>query len=402
MPGDESTQSDAKRDNGPAFVGVECAPSDVLDRQHYEAVVRPWDQAESLAPWCYTSQAFFDAECARVFRRGWNCIGRADRISKSGDYAAFRIAGVPVLLVRDEAGELRAFANACRHRGTQLLRGEGNCRAVICPFHGWTYRLDGRLAGAPQMERTADFRKEDHGLLPIRLACRDGFAFLSFDPDASSLDDWLGDFSDLHAPWCLADMVTARRKEIEVACNWKLYLEVFNEYYHLRSVHAKTLAGMYDSPDPPEPTRGHYVTQFGTNDGSSGLLEDQSDMAMPTIDGLAGRNREGTRYTWLFPGFAFAASKDAIWMHEVYPTAPNRTTAAMTVCFAPAASTLPDYAARAAAYFERLDVAIAEDIAVLEQQQAGLDSPLARPGRFSWMEPNVSAFANWLARRIVD
>jgi len=341
---------------GTGFVSeLDGAPPDFLDRRHFEAVMRPPDQAESLPSWCYTSPAFLAAERERLFRRGWNCIGRADRLTKPGDFAAFTLAGVPTLLLRDQAGVLRAFANSCRHRGTQLLQGEGNCRAIVCLFHGWTYRLDGRLAGAPEMDRTADFREEDNGLLPLRLECRDGFAFLSFDATAPDLDVWLGDFSELHAPWSLADVVIARRRELEVACNWKLYLEVFNEYYHLRRVHPKMLKGVYDSPDPPEPTSGHYVTQFGTNNGSSGLVQGRDDMAMPVIETLAGRNRSGTRYTWLFPGFAFAASRDAVWMHEVYPSAPNRTTTAMTLCFSPAATALPDYAERADAYFKRMD-----------------------------------------------
>ena len=353
-----------------------------------------------MPPWCYNSERFLDAERSKVFRPAWNCIGRADRLPQTGDYSAFELAGIPLLLIRDRDGDLRAFANACRHRGTQLLQGDGNCRAIVCPFHGWGYALDGRLAAAPEMDRTPGFDKADYGLLPIRLAIRDGFLFVCLDAETEDLDSWLGDFSALHAEWHLDDMISARRKVFEVDCNWKLYLEVFNEYYHLKKVHAQTIAAVFQAPDDPDATSGNYLTQFGGHEVTSGLLEQQRDMAMPGLPDTEGGRRSGTRYTWLCPGTAFAITDDVLWMHEVTPLGVARSRVAMTCCFHSAAKALPDFDARAAAYFDRLDVAIAEDIAVLEQQQAGIGSPLAKPGRFSWLEPNVAAFGAWLARRL--
>jgi phenylpropionate dioxygenase-like ring-hydroxylating dioxygenase large terminal subunit len=366
----------------------------------FERVVLPPERAESLPPRCYTSQGFLDIETERVLRAGWTSLGRADRVAGPGDYEAVTLAGVPVLLVRDRDGVLRAFANSCRHRGTKLLEGAGNCRAIKCPFHGWSYGLDGRLTWAPDMEAAEGFVKEEQGLVPLRLGERDGFAFVNLDGRAPDLDEWLGDFSDLHAPWRLGGIVTARRREFEVACNWKLFLEVFNEYYHLRFVHPDSIGGIYEAPDAPEAVSGHYATQFGTHDGVSGLLGGDQDKAMPTMEGLEGRNRRGTRYTWIFPNVAFAAATDAIWVYDVNPLAPDRTWVGMTCGFPRATTALPDFAERAEGYLRRLDVAIAEDIEVLERQQAGLDSPLARPGRFApAMEPNVSVFERWIAER---
>ena len=316
-----------------------------------------------------------------------------------GDYAALDLAGVPLILLRDKAGELRAFANSCRHRGTKLLAGSGRCRTVTCPFHGWVYGLDGGLVHAPDMERAEGFAPGDYGLLPLRLEERDGFAFVNLDGAAPPLDDWLGDFSGFHAPWRLGEMVSARRREFEVACNWKLFLEVFNEYYHLKFVHPRSIGGIYHAPDEPEDLDGQFVTQFGSHDASSGLLAADRAKAFPTTPGLEGRNREGTRYSWVFPNLTFAASSEAIWVYEVSPLAPDRTWVGMTCAFPQGTFEVEDFAERSAAYFERLDVAIAEDIAVLELQQQGLASPFARPGRFSHLEPNVARFERWLAER---
>jgi phenylpropionate dioxygenase-like ring-hydroxylating dioxygenase large terminal subunit len=373
---------------------------DIAERRHFDEVLLPLENRRSLPPWCYSDPAFLDAEIRRVFRRAWVGIGRVDRLAASGDFAAFDLAGAPVILLRDGDGQLRAFANSCRHRGTLLLKGEGNCRAIRCPFHGWSYGLDGALLGAPQMDSEPGFDKASHGLVPVRLAEMEGFLFVTLDDALEELADWLGDFPDRHAPWSLADMVTGRRREFEVACNWKLFLEVFNEYYHLRYVHPGTIGGIYHDPDDPDATRGHYVTQFGIHDGVSGLLADSHDKALPPMAGLAGRNRDGTRYSWMFPNMTFAVARDAMWIYEAHPLAPDRTRVALTVCFPQAAVALPDFGERAAAYYERVDVAIAEDIAVLELQQAGLTSPLARSGPFCRLEPNVGAFEAWLAERV--
>lgn len=372
-----------------------------LDRQAFEAVLQPPLQAQSLPPGCYTSRDFLDRELTRVFRPAWCSLGRVDRLSAPGDYAALELAGVPLLLLRDKSGTLRAFANSCRHRGTKLLEGNGRCRTVTCPFHGWVYGLDGALVHAPDMERADGFERGDYGLLAIRLDERDGFIFVNLDGTAPALDTWLGEFSRFHAPWRLGELASARRREFETACNWKLFLEVFNEYYHLKVVHPRSIGPIYDPPDEPEELCGEFVTQFGTHEASSGLLEADRDRAFPAIAGLEGRNRNGTRYSWVFPNLTFAASSEAMWAYDVTPLAPDRTRVGMTCAFPHATTELADFDERAAAYFERLDVAIAEDVAVLERQQAGLASPLARPGRFSSLEPNVARFERWLAERTV-
>lgn len=369
------------------------------DEDAFRRVQLPPDEAAGLPPDCYSSPAFLAVERARAFAAAWACLGRGDRLAGPGDYAAVELAGAPLLLLRDRGGTLRAFANACRHRGTKLLQGSGRCRAVTCPFHGWTYGLDGRLLKAPAMERARGFRREDYGLIELASGERDGFIFVNLDGSAPDLDDWLGDFSGFHSPWRLGEMATARRREFEVACNWKLFLEVFNEYYHLKFVHPRSIGAIYHEPEVPEAVDGQFVSQFGTHERASGLLEGDDDRAFPAIAGLSARQRSGTRYTWVFPNLTFALSAEAMWAYDVTPLGAARTWVGMTCAFPAAAGETPDFAARAEAYFRRLDVAMAEDISVLEQQQAGLASPLARPGPFSHLEPNVAGFARWLAGR---
>lgn len=371
-------------------------------RQDLAAVRQAAASASTLPPACFADPALFRWEQESLFRHTWVGVGRADRWRSSGDYSAMDLGRAPIVVLRDNEGDLRAFANTCRHRGARLLAGDGNCGTIRCPFHRWTYALDGRLLMAPRMDKTENFALEEHGLIPLRIDTHQGFAFICFDDAVEPLADWLGDFPRLHAPWSLGDMISTRRREFEVACNWKSFLEVFNEYYHLPYVHPTSLGDLYDLPDEPDEVRGNYASQFGTTQGSGALLKSDQEQSLPLLEGLAGDNRRGTRYTWMFPNMTFAAGTESIWVYEAYPLAPNRTLVGMTACFPPDTTARGDFDELARHYYERLDAALDEDIPALENQQLGLDSPFARQGRFSWLEPSVASFARWYSGRLLD
>src|SRR3989304_1935599 len=124
---------------------------DIFDPKAYAKVRLPAMEAETLPAWCYTSQDFYDREVDRIFMKVWNFIGRADRIPNAGDYFTLEFVGVPIIVVRDAMGGLRAFSNSCRHRGTLLVEGEGTCKAFKCPYHSWVYSLEGELLSGPGM-----------------------------------------------------------------------------------------------------------------------------------------------------------------------------------------------------------------------------------------------------------
>lgn len=376
---------------------------DIFDAKHYAGVLQPPEHAHTLPPWCYTSAAFYAREVERVFRRKWVCVGRVEKVPRPGDYAAVDVAGVPIFLVRDNDDTLRAFANTCRHRGMQLVADTGRCeRLVRCPYHGWSYRFDGSLAGAPDMGDTPGFDMADYGLLPVRLETAAGFVFVNLDADAPALADYLGDFETLLAPYGLSDMVCVRRLEYEVACNWKLFIEIFMEYYHLKAVHPDSLHTVnYDVPDPPEQVRGEFVSQFGTHQGTSAVLKDSCEGRFDVIPTLQGRLLGGTRYTLAYPSLAFAVTTDSMWYFECYPQGPDRTKYSMNMCFPRSTVERDDFERVAAAYFQRWQTGIEEDNVVMEAQQRGLSSPLSRPGRLSHLEPVVGLFAQWVVNQVV-
>ncbi|MEK9784890.1 MAG: aromatic ring-hydroxylating dioxygenase subunit alpha [Gammaproteobacteria bacterium] len=369
-----------------------------------DKVQRPTNEAYSLPPACYRDARIFMLEQEHLFASGWIGFGRADDFEHPGDYVALTVADTPLVAILGTDREIRVFANTCRHRGMRLIPdGRGRTRQLACPFHGWCYALDGRLTAAPRMESATHFDMSEFGLVAVSSAVRAGFVFAHIGTEPMPIDDWLGNFEMLHAPWRLADMKTASRREFTVSCNWKLFIEVFNEYYHLRKVHPRTLSGFYRDPDPPDHSSGAFISQFGEHakDVSVGVLGTDAP-PLPTLPGLSGRLKNGTRYTWVYPNLSFAASRDAVWMLETVPLAPARTAVRLSLLFDPSALAAEGFERTLNRYQERMQIAMDEDIAVLEAQQIGMSSRLAQPGRIcAALEPSVHEFHVWYADQLI-
>jgi len=382
-------------------VQAELITLDNLHRQLSE-VSSDGNSSLGIPPACYADEALLALEQRAVFLEGWVALGRVDRWPNSGDYSAMDIAGEPLIVVRNKHGELKAFANSCRHRASRMLSGDGNCKKIKCPFHWWTYDLDGRLKVYSRMESATNFNPDEFGLVEFRVAERHGFAWLSFSQKPPTLDEWLGDFEDFHQPWELEQWRTTRVREFDVDCNWKTFIEVFNEYYHLPMVHPDSINWLYPEPDAADQTSGRYTTQFGATEGVAALLEPAQQFALPAAKGLQGRLAKGTRYTWVYPNLTYALSQDSMWIYQAFPLAAARCHVIQTVCFPADSVELDDFEQRAQHYYDRIDAAIAEDLPFLLQQQDGLASKFARQGRFSALEPSVARFAYWYAQQLIQ
>ncbi len=365
-----------------------------MDHAH-QGSSKPLLEASALPAACYTEEAFFRAEIAHIHRRNWLFAGRADELASPGDYRAIETVGGPAIVLRDRAGSLRAFANCCRHRGSLLLEGSGNVRAIACPYHGWGYRLDGTLMAAPDMERTIGFDKGEHGLAPIRLETWQGFIFLNFDDGAPDLLAHLGNLPDMLGSYRFDEMICTWRQEIDCRCNWKLLVENALETYHTGLVHAATV-GAQRSVTPA--TSGEWVTLQVLSETSIAVLSEAPPF--PPIAGLAGEARRGTYFTMIMPTTQFACAQDCMWWLAMRPLAPDRTIISLGGCFPKATAALPDFAAQAALYYDRWARVAAEDVGMLKRQQRGLGSCLYRPGRLSWRDDLVHAVHNWVMARL--
>jgi choline monooxygenase len=186
-------------------------------------------------PWSwYTDPAVLELERERIFRRSWQYVGHAGEVSEPGSFAAGWVGDVPVVVVRDKEDELRAFLNVCRHRGSIVCEGSGRRETLQCPYHAWTYGLDGRLITAPRANREGGIVREELGLVPLRLEAWGPLLFVNPAEDASPLADWLDGIPEriADAGIDLDALRFLQRSESELACNWKISAENFLECYH--------------------------------------------------------------------------------------------------------------------------------------------------------------------------
>lgn len=370
----------------------------MFDPATYAEVRKPLLEARTLPAWCYTSEEFYRREVERVFLKTWSFVGRADEIPNTGDYLTVDMPGGSVVLLRGRDGVVRAFANTCRHRGAQLLSTKkGNCRAIVCPYHSWVYGLDGRLTGAPNMERT-DFDKSAFGLEPLRLDSWAGFLFVNFSEGGPTLLEQLGDLPTQLAPYNHGDMVCVKKVDYHVACNWKFLLENALEAYHTGTVHRTTLG---DQQAVDVETRGDWEAIFLPGEESVSVLPGEK-APLPRIEGIHGRAAEGTYFTCVYPSTQFACATDSMWWLRIYPKGPHRTHINFGFCFPKESAALPDFEAKAEPYYRRWKAGLEEDNVISEAQHAGALSVKHRPGPFSYRERAVHRIANWLLDRVLD
>ena len=162
-------------------------PLDLLDPIHYETVRRPAAEAAPLPNWCYINK-LVRARSRTDFHEGLrNYVGHTSQLPKAGDFFTLEVAGAPIIVITGDDGEVRTFHNSCRHRGSKIAWGEGNCKALTCPYHTWTYARDGALIATPLIEKDAHICYEDLGLLKVRLERWHGFLFVNFDDNAPPL-----------------------------------------------------------------------------------------------------------------------------------------------------------------------------------------------------------------------
>ena len=176
----------------------------------------------TLPAWVYRSADFFQAERRTIFSQGWILVGHVSRLREPGDYVTMYVAGEPIAVVRGSDGELRGFSNVCRHRAARLLDGTGNCgKAIRCPYHGWTYGLDGSLLAVPEKTGFPGFDRDENGLWPLRCGVASGFVFVSLAPDPEPLQDYLGPFDEWLAPYRPERLVSYQTSQNVIAINWK-------------------------------------------------------------------------------------------------------------------------------------------------------------------------------------
>lgn len=366
---------------------------------------KPLLQASTLPRECYSSGKWFQREMERVFAPSWTLLGREDEIPEPGNYLAEDTEwGGPVAVCRGEEGELHAFANVCCHRGAKILQGEKGCGSklgLVCPYHAWTYDLDGKLLWAPGMGESQNFEEDDVRLTPIRVETFHGFIFVTVAKDAPSLIDSLGDLPRHLGEWfgdsgVASDCVVVERREYMVPCNWKFVMENTCETYHTSVVHKNSLGPMKASPLPPHVGDWDAVVVPTT----------RSVVPLPTdfvgepepLPAFAKRSA----FVNLFPSLQINVTWDCLWWMRMTPLGPEQTRINMGFCFPKGTTTLPKFQTVLPEYLKRWHIAVTEDNAISCNQQRGVRSMFRVPGRFCQLEFGTHNFNNWLVSRMID
>ena len=365
----------------------------------------PPAEAEPLPHWAYTSTAWYEREIERIFRTSWNYLGHVSQLPNRCDYFTAEIAGVPLLVVHGQDGVIRAFYNSCRHRGSKLLSDRGNAKLIRCPYHAWAYDSTGALVATPLVEEEMRDKRNGLSLHRLRVDIVDGFLFVAFVQNLQPAAAALGSLPKEWSAYEPADLVCTRRRSWEVKANWKLWYENYNDSLHVAFVHPGSLAKQKVTGRQRAShveTDGSYLAHFTHHAGSRGLLEEDQAMALPRFAKLSGRYVEGTYYPCLLPATLFGFTVDCVWVFELYPKGPDRTTLIAASLFSKAQLACADFADRAAYYYRRVDTIVPEDNAAVERQQQGLCLPVGLSGKFTHMETLCHAFDNWVLDRMVD
>lgn len=344
----------------------------------------------------YIDQAVFEWERRHLFG-GWVCVARGDQVARPGDQLAEVGGAGGVLLVRGGDGELRAFANACRHRGHELLPcgGTTSRKGIVCPYHSWGYSLAGDLRAAVGFRDQPGFDASQWGLLRLPAAEWHGLVFVDMSGGAAG-PLALETLGELAAPYEPERLVTAGQRSYDVAANWKVVTENYQECYHCPAIHPELC-----HVSPPSSGRNFPVT----GPWIGGLMDLRPGVATMSLDGssggvpLRGLGEEALRtvlYLTIFPNGLWSLHPDYVMTHRLVPIAADRTRIECSWSFAPEAVERPGFDPGYAVEF--WDVVNRQDWAACESVQRGLSSPHARPGPMSSAEDGVYAFVTTIAR----
>jgi|CXWL01.1.fsa_nt_gi Rieske 2Fe-2S family protein len=369
-----------------------------VDRIGLEAILEPGSSGRMLPREAYTSECVLEWEREHLFARSWVCAGRSALVAEAGTRYAVNVAGEAILLVRGDDGALRGFFNVCRHRGHEIMPCGASAKrsAIHCPYHAWTYTLDGELFHTPRFEAPAGFEMSEHGLIPVRVEEWQGWVFVNASGNAMSLTEHLGAFTQMVRPWEPERLVVGATHEYRSTANWKLPIENYQECYHCSAIHPELCV-----VSPPE--SGDNYHESGMWAGGTMVFADHAETM--SLDGksggvmLPGLNSEQLReviYIGLFPNMLISLHPDYVMTHRIEPISADDTWVECQWLFDPEAVARPDFDPSYAVDF--WDITNRQDWAACEGVQRGLQSRGYRPGPFSMSEDAVCDWVQWLAR----
>jgi choline monooxygenase len=330
----------------------------------------PLAEASTIPAAWYVDERVAQLEREYVFGGTWQVVARVDQLQRPGQFVTTQLAGEPLVIVRSADGELRAFYNVCRHHAaTVVTEAAGDATIFRCPYHGWSYGLDGALKGAPEFEGVCGFDRARNGLVAVQCAAWEQFVFVNLDPRAAPLADFLGGLAARVAPLGVSSLHFLERRAYSLGCNWKVFVDNYLDGgYHVPHLH-KALNSVLEYKQYTIENEDRYCLQ-------------SSPMVSSELDAATSATRQGDRawYFWQYPNFMINLYQGYMDTNLVLPDGVDRCTVIFDFYF--------DDVSEAAAERNRQSIAVGErvndeDVGICESVQRGLHSRAYGAGRLS-------------------
>ena len=360
----------------------------------------------------YYDPAHYQRELEAIWYQQWIYCCRAEEIAEPRDYKVVRIGDESVILTRNLDGELRAFHNTCRHRGSVLCtqeRGRFKGKAIVCPYHQWAYSLDGELVGTPHRLDGGGFRLEDYPLYRVAVAQWAGFVFVHLSGEEQlALGDALGEEPSRLANWKIEDLRVGHRTSAPIACNWKIFWENFSECLHCPGLHPELsrlvpiykrgLVSEEQLPDFEPPPLGDARPEAPLRQGAVTWTTD-GQTKLPYFEGLTDEEKgRGQTFATVEPSFFLVAHVDYVRVIRLMPLGPENAEISMEWLFHPSALEREDFDLEHATALG--EIVSEQDRRACEINQRGLRSRAHRQGVLVPQENWVYAFQNWVRERL--
>jgi phenylpropionate dioxygenase-like ring-hydroxylating dioxygenase large terminal subunit len=354
--------------------------------------------AKSLAQRYFVSPEIFAQEQKEIFSKQWLLVGHQSQIATAGDYFTTEVAGESLIIVRDKRGTIHGFYNVCRHRGSRLIEtGNGQSATIQCPYHAWTYALDGRLMGAPHMDEVSEFDKADYSLRAVNLALWEGFVFVNLGDSPAPVTEWFKPLAGKFSRWNLSALQSAKRIEYDVRANWKLIFENYSECYHCLGVHPELSKISPSDSAENDLTEGPFLGGFMRIAKGKSLTMSGNACALP-IGCFGEQDFHLVFYYSLFPNMLLSLHPDYVMVHQLRPQSPERTLISCDWLFNPEAFKRSDFEPDDAVEF--WDLVNKQDWHVCELSQQGIASRAYEPGPYSARESIPAAWDRYYLQQM--
>lgn len=353
--------------------------------------------SKTLRRECFVSPEIFNAEQEKIFFNSWHLIGRADKIKNPGDFMVSDTLGESVITLRNKNGNINSFFNVCRHKGTQLCEVPSGkfSNSIQCPYHAWTYNLDGELIGAPSMKDVKEFDKSLYPLKSVGVKEWQGFVFINLGQSPEPFEKVFAPLNGKLEGWNLTNLKAARTIKYDVKANWKLMFENYNECYHCAPVHPQLVKLSPPTSGENDLTEGNILGGFMIINDAMSLTMSGKTCAIP-VGNLRQEDHQRVYYYSIFPNMFLSLHPDYVMVHKIVPLSTDRSIIECSWLFNPEAFEKPNFNPDDGVKF--WDITNRQDWHICELSQKGISSRSYESGPYSPRESVPAAFDRYYLR----